>query len=73
MVGGEDPRLHEMHQQIERYQDRADCSVMGAEIGEEAGSSAHHSAGAVFTPASHNSRLPWRQKCLNVCSHKQTL
>lgn len=49
-----------------RLSGQADCSVMGAEIREEGKSSAHGSTAAGITPASHNSRLPWRQKWLNA-------
>lgn len=59
-----------MQREIERYQARPDCSAMGAEIGEEAGSSAHRSAGAGVAPASHNTRLPWRQTHTNTHTNK---
>lgn len=73
MMGGEEWELREMQRPIEGYRDEADCSVMGAEIGEEAKNSAHRSTAAGISPASHNSCLPWRQKWLNAHGHKQTV
>lgn len=46
--GGEDREIREMQQQI-TLSGRSDCSVMEGEIGEEASSSAHRSAGAGIT------------------------
>lgn len=63
-----------MQQQI-ALSGQSDCSVMEGEIGEEAKNSAHRSAGAGITPASHNSRLPWRQTCRRKhtpIGHRQT-
>ena len=60
-----------MQQQI-ALSGRSDCSVMEGEIGEEAKSSAHRSAGAGIIPASHNTRLPWRQTSWHAHSHMRS-
>lgn len=65
--GGEDGESHEMQQQIV-LSGRSDCFMMEGEIGEEAKSSAHRSAGAGINPASHNTRLLWRQTCRRAYS-----
>lgn len=72
LMGGEEWELREMRWPI-GYQNQADCSAMGAEIWEEAKNSAHRSTAAGITRASHNSRLPWRQKWLNAHGHKQAV
>lgn len=64
-AGGEERRgreIREMSAADRALSGRADCSAMGDQIAEEAGSSAHRAAGAGISPASHNKPLPWRQK-----------
>lgn len=72
LMGGEEWELRKMRRPI-GYRNQADCSAMGAEIWEEGKNSAHRSTAAGITRASHNSRLPWRQKWLNAHGHKQAV
>lgn len=72
LMGGEEWELREMRRPI-GYQNQADCSEMGAEIWEEAKNSARRSTAAGISRASHNSRLPWRQKWSNAHGHKQAV
>lgn len=66
--------IQQMQRQIERYLTGLIAPRWGGQIVEEARSSAHRWAAAGVAPASHNTRLPWRQACLHIHTdtHTQT-